>query len=76
MVNNPPGMNFGVQTPDVWIQPENSIIFEVKEDNKFISKTMHLIIFPVGQGVRISEQRFIRNSLRIKISKNRIGANG
>ncbi|KAJ6639658.1 DNA ligase 4 [Pseudolycoriella hygida] len=28
VVNNPPGMDFGAQTPDVWIQPEHSIIFE------------------------------------------------
>lgn len=29
VVNNPPSMDFGPQTPDFWIQPENSIIFEV-----------------------------------------------
>lgn len=31
IVNNPPGMHFGSQTPDFWIQPEHSIIFEVKK---------------------------------------------
>ncbi|KAG4073170.1 hypothetical protein HA402_002559 [Bradysia odoriphaga] len=40
VVNNPPGMNFGSQTPDVWIQPEHSIIFEVRA-SELVSSTSY-----------------------------------
>lgn len=78
VVHNPPGMDFGSQTPDVWIQPEHSIIFEVNANERefcFYHRSLNLflifvLMLAVGQSFRIGEQHFIRDTLLVKISTN------